>query len=82
MFPDEIEDLFSVFQGTTLGKEQETVGVKKYPNETQEHHEVCEGTKSERRGIQEKLEKCSKILASHVNTSLKDVHYDHQDVKE
>ena len=47
-YPDEIEELFSVFQGTTPSEEQETVGVKIYPNETQEHLEVCEGTKNER----------------------------------
>ena len=29
-----------------------------------------------------KLEECSKILASHVNTSLKDVNQDHKDVEE
>ena len=46
MYPDEKEELDSVFQGTTLG-------VKKYPDETQEHLEVCEGTKNERRGIQD-----------------------------
>ena len=50
-YPDEIEEIFSVFQGTTPSEEQETVGVKKYPDETQEHLEVCKGTKNERNGI-------------------------------
>ena len=53
MYPDEIEELFSVFQGTTPVNNQETLGVKKYPDETQEHLEVCEGTLNERRGIQD-----------------------------
>ena len=43
------EELFSVFQGTTPVEEQKTVGVKKYPDETQEHLEVCQVTKNERR---------------------------------
>ena len=43
-FPDEIEELFSVYQGTTDIK---------YPEETQEHLEVCKGTTYERRGIQD-----------------------------
>ena len=51
MDPDEIEGLFSVFQGTTPGKEEEALNAKKYPDETQEHLEVCEGTQNERRGI-------------------------------
>ena len=40
-----------MFEGTTPGNDQENLGVKKYPDETQEHLEVCEGTKNERRGI-------------------------------
>ena len=43
-YPDELEEYFSVFQGTTDIK---------YPEETQEHLEVCEGTAYERRGIQD-----------------------------
>jgi hypothetical protein len=43
-YPDELEEYFSVFQGTTDIK---------YPDETQEHLEVCEGTAYERRGIQD-----------------------------
>ena len=42
--PDEIEELFSVFKGTAD---------RKFPEETQEHLEVCEGTVYERRGIQD-----------------------------
>ena len=52
-FSDEIEELFSVFKGTTSGNDQENLGVKKYPEETKEPLEVCEGTKNERRGIQD-----------------------------
>ena len=51
--PDEMEELFSVFQGTTPRKDEEALSVKKYPDETQEHLEVCEGTQNERRGIQD-----------------------------
>ena len=51
--PDEMEELFSVFQGNTPGKDEEALSVKKYPDETQEHLEVCEGTQNERRGIQD-----------------------------
>ena len=47
MYPDEIEELLCVFQGNTPNEEQEI------PDETQEHLEVCEGTKNERRGIQD-----------------------------
>ena len=43
-YPDELEEFFSVFQGTTDIK---------YPEETQEHLEVCEGTAYERQGIQD-----------------------------
>ena len=43
-YPDELEEYFSVFQGTTDIK---------YPDETQEHLEVCDGTAYERRGIQD-----------------------------
>ena len=43
-YSDELEEFFSVFQGTTDIK---------YPEETQEHLEVCEGTAYERRGIQD-----------------------------
>ena len=43
-YPDEIEELFSVYHGTM---------VIKYPEETQEHLEVCKGTTYERRGIQD-----------------------------
>ena len=52
-YTDEIEELFSVFEGTTPGNDQENLVVKKYPDETQEHHEVCEGTLNERRRIQD-----------------------------
>ena len=51
-YPDEIEVLFSVFQGTNPEKSQDILEVSEYPDETQEHLEVCEGTQNERRGLQ------------------------------
>ena len=52
-YPDEIEVLFSVFQGTNPDKSQDILEVSEYPDETQEHLEVCEGTQNERRGLQD-----------------------------
>ena len=52
-YPDEIEVLFSVFQGTNPDKRQDILEVPEYPDETQEHLEVCEGTENERRGLQD-----------------------------
>ena len=52
-YPDEIEVLFSVFQGTNPDKSQDIPEVSEYPDETQEHLEVCEGTQNERRGLQD-----------------------------
>ena len=83
MYPDEIEELFSVFEGTTPGNDQEDLGVKKYPDETQEHLEVCEGTLNESRGIQD-MSNWRNVLKfwRRMSTSLKDVHQDHKDIKE
>ena len=36
IYTDEIEDFFSVFEGTTPGNDQENFGVTKYPDEMQE----------------------------------------------